>query len=109
MPATLPNICSGCLSDSRALCFGARPALAGAVPGVDNGGMARPKLTDDEVRDGLARLPGWAREGDEIVKVYELPTFMGGDRLRRPDRRAGRGRQPPPRPRHPLPQAAASR
>ena len=43
---------------------------------VDNGGVARPKLTDDEVRDGLTRLPGWSREGDEIVKVYELPTFM---------------------------------
>ena len=39
--------------------------------------MAQPKLTDDEVRDGLAGLPGWSREGDEIVKVYELPTFMG--------------------------------
>jgi 4a-hydroxytetrahydrobiopterin dehydratase len=37
--------------------------------------MARPKLSDDEVRDGLARLPGWAREGDAIVKVYELESF----------------------------------
>jgi 4a-hydroxytetrahydrobiopterin dehydratase len=37
--------------------------------------MARPKLSDDEVRDGLARLPGWAREGDVIVKVYELESF----------------------------------
>jgi 4a-hydroxytetrahydrobiopterin dehydratase len=39
--------------------------------------VARSKLSDDEVRDGLARLPGWSREGDEIVKVYELATFMG--------------------------------
>jgi 4a-hydroxytetrahydrobiopterin dehydratase len=37
--------------------------------------MARPKLSDDEVRDGLARLPGWTREGDVIVKVYELESF----------------------------------
>lgn len=37
--------------------------------------MPAPKLSDDEVRDGLARLPGWAREGDEIVKEYELATF----------------------------------
>ena len=37
--------------------------------------MARPKLSDDEVRDGLARLPGWEREGDTIVKVYELESF----------------------------------
>ena len=39
--------------------------------------MPEPKLTDDEVRDGLAGLSGWAREGDEIVKVYELASFMG--------------------------------
>lgn len=45
------------------------------LPAVDNGSVARPKLTDDEVRDGLAGLPGWAREGDEIVKVYERATF----------------------------------
>jgi 4a-hydroxytetrahydrobiopterin dehydratase len=55
-----------------AWCVGLDPGLRE----VDNGGVARPKLTDDEVRDGLTRLPGWSREGDEIVKVYELPTFM---------------------------------
>jgi 4a-hydroxytetrahydrobiopterin dehydratase len=38
-------------------------------------GVPEPKLSDDEVRDGLAGLPGWAREGDEIVKVYELASF----------------------------------
>jgi 4a-hydroxytetrahydrobiopterin dehydratase len=32
-------------------------------------------LSDDAVRDGLARLPGWAREGDAIVRVYELASF----------------------------------
>jgi 4a-hydroxytetrahydrobiopterin dehydratase len=77
-PATLSNTRSGCLSDSRAphaSSSGTRPALAGAAPQVDNGGMARPKLSDDEVRDGLARLPGWEREGDTIVKVYELESF----------------------------------
>jgi len=37
--------------------------------------MAEPKLSDDQVREGLARLPGWSREGDEIVKVFELPSF----------------------------------
>ena len=51
-----------------------RPALAHGPSGVDNGGM--PRLTDDEVRDGLANLPGWSREGDEIVKVYELRAFL---------------------------------
>jgi 4a-hydroxytetrahydrobiopterin dehydratase len=33
-------------------------------------------LTDDELRDGLAGLPGWRREGNEIVRDYELPTFL---------------------------------
>lgn len=35
--------------------------------------MAR--LSDDEVRAGLERLPEWQREGDEIVRVYELESF----------------------------------
>jgi 4a-hydroxytetrahydrobiopterin dehydratase len=35
--------------------------------------MAR--LTDDEIAAALANLPGWAREGDTIVKTFELPTF----------------------------------
>jgi 4a-hydroxytetrahydrobiopterin dehydratase len=33
------------------------------------------KLTDDEVRDGLTGLPGWGREGDEIVKEYKFGGF----------------------------------
>jgi 4a-hydroxytetrahydrobiopterin dehydratase len=32
-------------------------------------------LSDPEVRDGLARLPGWARDGDSIRREYELATF----------------------------------
>lgn len=43
------------------------------VPTVDNGGVAT--LSDDEVRDGLSGLPGWRREGDEIVRDYELESF----------------------------------
>jgi len=34
------------------------------------------KLTDDEVQSGLDVLPGWAREGDEIVKEYTFPSFL---------------------------------
>jgi 4a-hydroxytetrahydrobiopterin dehydratase len=41
--------------------------------GCDNAGVAR--LSDDEVRSGLAKLPGWERRDDEIEKVYELPSF----------------------------------
>jgi 4a-hydroxytetrahydrobiopterin dehydratase len=33
-------------------------------------------LSDDEVQAGLHALPGWAREGDEIVKEYTLPSFL---------------------------------
>ena len=34
-----------------------------------------PKLTDDQVSEALAALPGWIREGDMIVKTFELATF----------------------------------
>jgi 4a-hydroxytetrahydrobiopterin dehydratase len=34
-------------------------------------------LSDDEVRTALEGLPAWRREGDEIVRDVELPTFMG--------------------------------
>jgi 4a-hydroxytetrahydrobiopterin dehydratase len=32
-------------------------------------------LSDDEVRAGLAELPGWDRRDDEIEKRFELPSF----------------------------------
>jgi 4a-hydroxytetrahydrobiopterin dehydratase len=39
--------------------------------------MARPsQLSDDDVAAALHDLPGWEREGDTIVKTYELPSFM---------------------------------
>jgi len=34
-------------------------------------------LSDEEIERGLAELPGWRRDGDTIVRDYELPTFMG--------------------------------
>jgi 4a-hydroxytetrahydrobiopterin dehydratase len=34
-----------------------------------------PALPDDSVRQRLEALDGWAREGDEIVKTYEAPSF----------------------------------
>ena len=38
--------------------------------------MARPvRLTDADVESALAGLPGWERSGDEIVKVFERPSF----------------------------------
>src|SRR5260370_218608 len=41
--------------------------------GTDNGVVAA--LSDAEVRDGLARLPGWERDGDSIRRDYELTSF----------------------------------
>ena len=32
-------------------------------------------LPDDSVAQRLEALPGWSRDGDEIVKTYELPSF----------------------------------
>ena len=37
--------------------------------------MAVATLTDAEITTGLATLPGWAREGDEIVKTFDCGTF----------------------------------
>ena len=33
------------------------------------------RLSDDEVETALAARDGWAREGDEIVRTYELESF----------------------------------
>ena len=37
------------------------------------GGM--PPLPADRIAERLSSLPGWSREGDEIVKTFERPTF----------------------------------
>jgi 4a-hydroxytetrahydrobiopterin dehydratase len=34
-----------------------------------------PSLPNDSVDQRLEALPGWRRDGDEIVKTYELPSF----------------------------------
>jgi len=33
------------------------------------------RLSDDDIRSGLADLAGWARSDDEIQKTYELASF----------------------------------
>jgi 4a-hydroxytetrahydrobiopterin dehydratase len=38
--------------------------------------MAR--LSDDELRDALGRLAGWAVSGDELVKHFSFSTFPDG-------------------------------
>ena len=37
--------------------------------------MAVELLSDSEIEPALLRLPGWARDGDEIAKWYELASF----------------------------------
>jgi 4a-hydroxytetrahydrobiopterin dehydratase len=38
--------------------------------------MARPeRLDDDVVATRVSALSGWERDGDAIVKTFELPTF----------------------------------
>lgn len=34
-------------------------------------------LSDDEIRAGLAELPGWERDGDTIAKDYTRDSFAG--------------------------------
>jgi 4a-hydroxytetrahydrobiopterin dehydratase len=33
------------------------------------------KLSDAEIDEGLGGLPGWAREGDAVVKEFEFDGF----------------------------------
>ncbi len=40
-----------------------------------------PKLTDAEITAGLAKLPGWTRKGDAIVKPYTFVKFADGIRF----------------------------
>jgi 4a-hydroxytetrahydrobiopterin dehydratase len=34
-----------------------------------------PSLPDESIDERLEALPDWSRDGDEIVKTYELPSF----------------------------------
>jgi 4a-hydroxytetrahydrobiopterin dehydratase len=36
-----------------------------------------PTLSDEEIQSRLAELDGWEREGDAIVKEFELDDFVG--------------------------------
>jgi 4a-hydroxytetrahydrobiopterin dehydratase len=33
------------------------------------------RLSEDEITEALTGMPGWNRDGDEIIRVYELPSF----------------------------------
>ena len=40
-----------------------------------------PLLTEPEIAQGLRALPGWARDGDRIVRTIECPTFRAAVEL----------------------------
>ena len=50
-------------------------------------------LSDSEIESRLAELEGWEREGDAIVKTFELADFVGSvefvDRLVEPAEEMG--------------------
>lgn len=39
------------------------------------------KLTDSEISAGLAKLTGWSRDGDAIVKSFAFKAFQDGIRF----------------------------
>ena len=48
--------------------------MAARSSDVDNGRMGA-TLSDGEIEQACARLSGWTREGEQIVKWYELASF----------------------------------
>src|SRR5437868_8684810 len=64
---------ASCHRSSRAATPESLSNRCSTTQGCDNAVVAR--LSDDEIRSGLANLAGWGRRGDEIEKVYELPSF----------------------------------
>ena len=39
------------------------------------------RLSDDAIATGLQDLPGWERNGDEIIRTVRFPEFMDGIRF----------------------------
>lgn len=35
-------------------------------------------LSDQEINDGLAKLKGWARDGDELTKEFRFDNYLAG-------------------------------
>jgi 4a-hydroxytetrahydrobiopterin dehydratase len=35
-------------------------------------------LSETQINEGLAKLPGWARDGDELVKEFRFDSYLGG-------------------------------
>src|SRR5262249_44697269 len=61
--------------ESSSLSPGASSSASTRTSGPRRSTMGVMPLDDDRITERLASLPGWTREGDEIVKTFELPTF----------------------------------
>ena len=35
-------------------------------------------LSDAQIKEGLAKLNGWTRDGDELVKEFSFDTYLAG-------------------------------
>jgi 4a-hydroxytetrahydrobiopterin dehydratase len=46
------------------------PAAAGKLPAVE-------RLDDEQIEERLGELEGWERDGEAIVKEFELDDFVG--------------------------------
>jgi 4a-hydroxytetrahydrobiopterin dehydratase len=55
------------------LLFSPMPAMADNHVRAEGGAM--PRLDDTAIEEGLQRLPGWERRGDEIVKTFTRQDF----------------------------------
>jgi 4a-hydroxytetrahydrobiopterin dehydratase len=55
------------------LLFSPMPAMADNHVRAEGGAM--PRLDDTAIEEGLQRLPGWERRGDEIVKAFTRQDF----------------------------------
>lgn len=38
----------------------------------------RTRLTEAELSDFLSKHPSWRREGEELIRTYEFPSFLAG-------------------------------
>src|SRR5215204_3317078 len=70
--ASLPSWTT-CHRRSRAVTAASLPNRCSVRQGCENAGVAR--LSDDEIRSGLANLASWGRRGYEVENTYELPSF----------------------------------
>ncbi len=48
------------------------------APVVASSRMAATLLSGDEIARALASVPEWKREGEEIMRTFSFPSYLGG-------------------------------